>query len=131
MCVSLASIGDMDSLEIWSLAGADLTKPGFDGRTAIQVVGLRVTESALKTPSSSQNKMSHSYLSQAEAFGQREVMAFLTQLMSTRSVVITAFPFCCFISLKSAKPNNFKCLSGYFCLMMPSHYLSCSVSESF
>ncbi|KAM4543243.1 60 kDa lysophospholipase isoform 2-T2 [Odontesthes bonariensis] len=56
---SLAAVGDMDSLEIWSIAGADLSKPGYDGRTAIQV---------------------------AEAVGQREVMAFLTQLMVTRSV---------------------------------------------
>lgn len=38
-CVSLAASGDLDGLEIWSLAGADLSKPGYDGQTAIQVVG--------------------------------------------------------------------------------------------
>uniref|UniRef100_A0A669DEX9 asparaginase n=1 Tax=Oreochromis niloticus TaxID=8128 RepID=A0A669DEX9_ORENI len=36
MC-SLAANGDMDGLEIWSLAGADLNQPGYDGQTAIQV----------------------------------------------------------------------------------------------
>ncbi|XP_072221015.1 60 kDa lysophospholipase isoform X2 [Leuresthes tenuis] len=61
---SLAAVGDMDSLEIWSLAGADLTKPGYDGRTPIQV---------------------------AEAVGKKDVMAFLTQLMSTRSVFQRVF----------------------------------------
>uniref|UniRef100_A0A7N6C012 asparaginase n=1 Tax=Anabas testudineus TaxID=64144 RepID=A0A7N6C012_ANATE len=40
---SLAASGDMEGLEIWSLAGADLNKPGYDGQTAIQVVGFRDT----------------------------------------------------------------------------------------
>ncbi|CAK6957027.1 kDa lysophospholipase [Scomber scombrus] len=34
---SLAASGDLEGLEIWSLAGADLNKPGYDGRTASQV----------------------------------------------------------------------------------------------
>lgn len=36
---SLAASGDLEGLEIWSLAGADLNKPGYDGQTAIEVVG--------------------------------------------------------------------------------------------
>uniref|UniRef100_A0A3B5A3I9 asparaginase n=1 Tax=Stegastes partitus TaxID=144197 RepID=A0A3B5A3I9_9TELE len=36
---SLAASGDLDGLKIWSIAGADLNKPGYDGQTAIQVVG--------------------------------------------------------------------------------------------
>lgn len=43
--VSLAASGDLEGLEIWSLAGADLNKPGYDGQTAIQVVGSRDTYS--------------------------------------------------------------------------------------
>uniref|UniRef100_A0A8C5ESE1 asparaginase n=1 Tax=Gouania willdenowi TaxID=441366 RepID=A0A8C5ESE1_GOUWI len=38
--VSLAACGDLDALEIWTLAGADLNKPGYDGQTALEVVGL-------------------------------------------------------------------------------------------
>uniref|UniRef100_A0A8C5ETU2 asparaginase n=1 Tax=Gouania willdenowi TaxID=441366 RepID=A0A8C5ETU2_GOUWI len=37
---SLAACGDLDALEIWTLAGADLNKPGYDGQTALEVVGL-------------------------------------------------------------------------------------------
>ncbi|XP_061699516.1 60 kDa lysophospholipase isoform X2 [Syngnathoides biaculeatus] len=33
---SLVVSGDMEGLEIWSLAGADLNKPGYDGKTAIE-----------------------------------------------------------------------------------------------
>ncbi|XP_055014638.1 60 kDa lysophospholipase-like isoform X2 [Boleophthalmus pectinirostris] len=33
---SLAARGDLEGLEIWILAGADLTKPGPDGQTALQ-----------------------------------------------------------------------------------------------
>ncbi|KAF3701236.1 60 kDa lysophospholipase [Channa argus] len=51
---SLAASGDMEGLEIWSLAGADLNKPGYDGKTAIQVV---------------------------QAAGKTEAVEFLTQLM--------------------------------------------------
>lgn len=40
-CVSLAASGDLEGLEILSLAGADLNKPGYNGQTAIQVVGFR------------------------------------------------------------------------------------------
>lgn len=34
---SLAANLDLEGLEIWSLAGADLTKPGFNGQTALDV----------------------------------------------------------------------------------------------
>ncbi|XP_062253114.1 60 kDa lysophospholipase isoform X2 [Platichthys flesus] len=44
---SLASISDLEGLEIWMLAGADLAKPGYDGQTALQVAqavgNIRVT----------------------------------------------------------------------------------------
>lgn len=33
----LAASGDKEGLEIWYLAGADLSKPGYNGQTAIQV----------------------------------------------------------------------------------------------
>ncbi|XP_020485744.1 60 kDa lysophospholipase isoform X2 [Labrus bergylta] len=55
---SLAAIGDLEGLEIWSLAGANLNKPGYDGQNAIQV---------------------------ARAVGKKEVVAFLVQLMSNKS----------------------------------------------
>lgn len=55
---SLAASGDLEGLEIWSLAGADLNKTGYDGQTAIQV---------------------------AQAVGKKEVVAFLVQLMSNKS----------------------------------------------
>ncbi|KAL3968956.1 hypothetical protein ACER0C_028913 [Sarotherodon galilaeus] len=57
MC-SLAANGDMDGLEIWSLAGADLNQPGYDGQTAVQV---------------------------AQAIGKKDVVAFLLRLMSKKS----------------------------------------------
>lgn len=47
-CISLAASGDLEGLEIWSLAGADLTKPGYDGQTAIQVVGIGARSRALR-----------------------------------------------------------------------------------
>ncbi|KAM4540236.1 60 kDa lysophospholipase [Fundulus diaphanus] len=34
---SLAASGDKEGLDIWRMAGADLTKPGYDGKTAIEV----------------------------------------------------------------------------------------------
>ncbi|XP_049595651.1 60 kDa lysophospholipase isoform X1 [Syngnathus scovelli] len=34
---SLVVSGDLEGLEIWSLAGADLSKPGYDGQTAIEL----------------------------------------------------------------------------------------------
>ncbi|XP_044021901.1 60 kDa lysophospholipase isoform X3 [Siniperca chuatsi] len=55
---NLAASGDLEGLEIWSLAGADLNKPGYDGQTAIQV---------------------------AKTVGKKEVVAFLVQLMSNKS----------------------------------------------
>uniref|UniRef100_UPI0037E6FFC4 60 kDa lysophospholipase isoform X2 n=1 Tax=Semicossyphus pulcher TaxID=241346 RepID=UPI0037E6FFC4 len=55
---SLAALGDLEGLEIWNLAGANLNKPGYDGQTAIQV---------------------------ARAVGKKEVVAFLVQLMSNKS----------------------------------------------
>uniref|UniRef100_A0A8C6WJU0 asparaginase n=1 Tax=Neogobius melanostomus TaxID=47308 RepID=A0A8C6WJU0_9GOBI len=57
---SLSTSGDLESLEIWSLAGADLTKPGYDGQNAIQV---------------------------AQSVGKNEVVAFLVRLMSNRTKV--------------------------------------------
>ncbi|XP_060938618.1 60 kDa lysophospholipase isoform X2 [Limanda limanda] len=54
---SLASIGDLEGLEIWMLAGADLTKPGYDGQTALQV---------------------------AQAVGKVEVWAFLAPFLNQR-----------------------------------------------
>ncbi|XP_037550460.1 60 kDa lysophospholipase [Nematolebias whitei] len=58
---SLAASGDIDGLEIWSLAGADLTKPGYDGKTTIEV---------------------------AEAAGRKEVVAFLVQLVGNKSMTV-------------------------------------------
>lgn len=55
---SLAAHGDIDGLEIWSLAGADLNRPGYDGQTAIQV---------------------------AQAIGNKDVEKRLVQLMSNKS----------------------------------------------
>jgi len=54
---SLAASGDLEGLEIWSLAGADLTKPGYDGQTAAQV---------------------------AVALGKTEVGTFIVQLMKNK-----------------------------------------------
>ncbi|KAL3049158.1 hypothetical protein OYC64_008603 [Pagothenia borchgrevinki] len=62
---SLAASGDMEGLEIWSLAGADLNKPGYDGQSAIQV---------------------------AEAAGKKEMVAFLHQLK--KKTVIGEFNEC-------------------------------------
>ncbi|KAM6969254.1 60 kDa lysophospholipase [Tautogolabrus adspersus] len=58
---SLAAIGDLEGLEIWSLAGANLSKPGYDGQNAIQV---------------------------ARAVGKKDVVAFLMQLMSNKSKAV-------------------------------------------
>uniref|UniRef100_A0AAQ5YCI5 asparaginase n=1 Tax=Amphiprion ocellaris TaxID=80972 RepID=A0AAQ5YCI5_AMPOC len=55
---NLAASGDLDGLEIWSIAGADLNKPGYDGQTAIQV---------------------------AQAVGKKEVVAFLVHCMSNKA----------------------------------------------
>ncbi|XP_056250073.1 60 kDa lysophospholipase isoform X3 [Seriola aureovittata] len=56
---SMAASGDLEGLEIWSLAGADLNTLGYDGQTAIQV---------------------------AQAVGKEEVVALLVQLMSRKAV---------------------------------------------
>uniref|UniRef100_A0A3B3CSH9 asparaginase n=1 Tax=Oryzias melastigma TaxID=30732 RepID=A0A3B3CSH9_ORYME len=56
---SLAASGDLDGLEIWCLAGADLNRPGYDGKTAVEV---------------------------AEAVNKKEVVAFLVQLMGKKSM---------------------------------------------
>ncbi|XP_071353796.1 60 kDa lysophospholipase isoform X2 [Trachinotus anak] len=58
---SLAASGDLEGLEIWRLAGADLNTQGYDGQTAIQV---------------------------AEAVGKKEVVAFLDQLMSKKTKTV-------------------------------------------
>ncbi|XP_054652296.1 60 kDa lysophospholipase isoform X2 [Dunckerocampus dactyliophorus] len=55
---SLASSGDLEGLEIWSLAGADLNKPGYDGQTAVEV---------------------------AKAVGKSDVVAFLLHLQSRKA----------------------------------------------
>uniref|UniRef100_A0A8C6VVX1 asparaginase n=1 Tax=Nothobranchius furzeri TaxID=105023 RepID=A0A8C6VVX1_NOTFU len=62
---SLAASGDIEGLEIWSLAGADLSKPGYDGKTAIQV---------------------------AEAAGRNPVVAFLVKLKRSKSMVMSLPP---------------------------------------
>ncbi|XP_028422187.1 60 kDa lysophospholipase isoform X2 [Perca flavescens] len=58
---SLAASADLDGLEIWSLAGADLNKPGYDGRAAIGV---------------------------AQAVGNQKVVAFLVQLLSKKAKTV-------------------------------------------
>lgn len=55
---SLAASGDLEGLEIWSLAGADFNIPGYDGQTAVEV---------------------------AQAVGKQEVVALLLQLCSSKS----------------------------------------------
>uniref|UniRef100_A0A8C2XLT5 asparaginase n=1 Tax=Cyclopterus lumpus TaxID=8103 RepID=A0A8C2XLT5_CYCLU len=63
---SLAASGDLEGLEIWKLAGADLNKPGYNGQTALQL---------------------------AHAVGKKEVVAFLVQLMSKKATVTTVLHF--------------------------------------
>ncbi|XP_049451800.1 60 kDa lysophospholipase isoform X3 [Epinephelus fuscoguttatus] len=58
---SLAATGDLEGLEIWSLAGADLNKPGYDGQTALQ---------------------------QAQAVGKTEVVTYLTHLISKKAKTV-------------------------------------------
>ncbi|XP_029350285.1 60 kDa lysophospholipase isoform X2 [Echeneis naucrates] len=58
---SLAASGDLEGLEIWTLAGANLNAPGYDGQTAIQV---------------------------AQAVGKKEVVEFVVQLMKKPKIVI-------------------------------------------
>uniref|UniRef100_A0A3Q2ZQR9 asparaginase n=1 Tax=Kryptolebias marmoratus TaxID=37003 RepID=A0A3Q2ZQR9_KRYMA len=83
---SLAASGDIDGLEIWILAGADLTTLGYDGKTAVQVVGLRKTCFVLITSFRSQKSNVSFRLSQAEAAGRKEVVAFLVQLIGNKSM---------------------------------------------
>uniref|UniRef100_A0A8C5CYR5 asparaginase n=1 Tax=Gadus morhua TaxID=8049 RepID=A0A8C5CYR5_GADMO len=49
---SLAANGDLDGLQIWHLAGADLTTPGYDGKTALSVVSTGVLLRFLLLPCS-------------------------------------------------------------------------------
>ncbi|KAK5614462.1 hypothetical protein CRENBAI_024375 [Crenichthys baileyi] len=69
---SLAASGDKDGLRIWRIAGADMTKPGYDGKTAIEV---------------------------AQAAGRKDVVEFLTPLhqhnsksMNGAGIEFTAVP---------------------------------------
>nr|XP_040055290.1 60 kDa lysophospholipase isoform X2 [Gasterosteus aculeatus aculeatus] len=55
---SLAASGDLEGLEMWKLAGADLNKPGYDGQTPLRL---------------------------AHAVGKKDVVAFLVQLMSKKT----------------------------------------------
>lgn len=55
---SMAASGDLEGLEMWKLAGADLNKPGYDGQTALRL---------------------------AHAVGKKDVVAFLVQLMSKKA----------------------------------------------
>uniref|UniRef100_A0A3P8QVF2 asparaginase n=1 Tax=Astatotilapia calliptera TaxID=8154 RepID=A0A3P8QVF2_ASTCA len=80
MC-SLAANGDLDGLEIWSLAGADLNQPGYDGQTAIQL---------------------------AQAVGKKDVVAFLLRLESKKSKVCSVFSI--FQLYSSAGQAWFLCL---------------------
>ncbi|XP_019721003.1 60 kDa lysophospholipase isoform X1 [Hippocampus comes] len=59
---SLVVSGDLEGLEIWSLAGADLNKPGYDGQTAVEL---------------------------ANAAGKPEVATFIHNLLNKK--VMTAF----------------------------------------
>ncbi|XP_047201297.1 60 kDa lysophospholipase isoform X2 [Girardinichthys multiradiatus] len=58
---SLAASGDKDGLDIWRIAGADMTKPGYDGKTAIEV---------------------------AQAAGSKDVVEFLTSNITSKSMTI-------------------------------------------
>jgi len=60
---SLAASGDREGLEIWSLAGADLNKPGYDRQTARQV---------------------------AKAVGKPEMETFLAQLIENQPKTVFA-----------------------------------------
>ncbi len=40
MSYSLAASGDLEGLEIWQLAGVDMTMCSYDGQTPIEVVSL-------------------------------------------------------------------------------------------
>lgn len=59
MCVSLVASGDKEGLDIWRIAGADLTKPGYDGKTAIEV---------------------------AHALGSKDMVEFLTSHIKSKSM---------------------------------------------
>lgn len=105
-CVSLAASGDLEGLEIFSLAGADLNKPGYDGQTAVQVVGFRARSCPFSHTFSSIHQNQFSAASQAQAVGKPDVVNFLVQLLSNRSKVhvlllILAFFFLTDISLLS------------------------------
>lgn len=56
---SLVASGDKEGLDIWRIAGADLTKPGYDGKTAIEV---------------------------AHALGSKDMVEFLTSHIKSKSM---------------------------------------------
>ncbi|XP_032403208.1 60 kDa lysophospholipase isoform X3 [Xiphophorus hellerii] len=58
---SLAANGDKEGLDIWRIAGADLTRPGYDGKMAIEV---------------------------AEAAGSKDVVEFLNSYMNSKTMPI-------------------------------------------
>ncbi|XP_054894833.1 60 kDa lysophospholipase isoform X2 [Poeciliopsis prolifica] len=58
---SLAASGDKEGLDIWRIAGADLTRPGYDGKTAIEV---------------------------AHASGNKDVVEFLNSYLSSKTMPV-------------------------------------------
>uniref|UniRef100_M4ALS6 asparaginase n=1 Tax=Xiphophorus maculatus TaxID=8083 RepID=M4ALS6_XIPMA len=56
---SLAANGDKEGLDIWRIAGADLTRPGYDGKMAIEV---------------------------AEAAGSKDVVEFLNSYINSKTM---------------------------------------------
>ncbi|XP_027856565.1 60 kDa lysophospholipase isoform X3 [Xiphophorus couchianus] len=58
---SLAANGDREGLDIWRIAGADLTRPGYDGKMAIEV---------------------------AEAAGSKDVVEFLNSYINSKTMPI-------------------------------------------
>ncbi|XP_023208686.1 60 kDa lysophospholipase isoform X2 [Xiphophorus maculatus] len=58
---SLAANGDKEGLDIWRIAGADLTRPGYDGKMAIEV---------------------------AEAAGSKDVVEFLNSYINSKTMPI-------------------------------------------
>ncbi|XP_015231573.1 PREDICTED: 60 kDa lysophospholipase isoform X2 [Cyprinodon variegatus] len=58
---SLAASGDKEGLDMWRIAGADLTKPGYDGKTALEV---------------------------AQAAGGKEMVEFLTSYVTSKSMTM-------------------------------------------
>lgn len=108
--LSLAASGDLEGLEIWSLAGADMNKPGYDGQTAVQVVGSRDTYSTTQFIKWNAVLFILSlipHLSQAQAVGKTEVVAYLVQRMNIKSRVNTILHSSCLISIILSITHNF------------------------